>query len=62
MISKITIDKVKNVKHLEFIIPEKTGVYLLVGPNGAGKTTLLTCLENGACHREQRKIKSLWMI
>lgn len=45
MISKITIDKVKNVKHLEFIIPEKTGVYLLVGPNGAGKTTLLTCLD-----------------
>ena len=45
MTSKITIDKAKNIRHLEFIIPEKPGVYLLVGPNGAGKTTLLTCLD-----------------
>ena len=45
MISKITINKVKNIKHLDFIIPNKPGVYLLVGPNGSGKTTLLTCLD-----------------
>ncbi len=42
---KITLDNTKNIQHLEFILPEKAGVYLLVGPNGSGKTTLLVCLD-----------------
>ena len=42
---KITIERTKSIRHLEFIIPEKKGVYLLVGANGAGKTTLLVCLD-----------------
>ena len=42
---KITIDKIKNIEHIEFILPEYTGVYLLVGANGTGKTTLLVCLD-----------------
>ena len=45
MVSKITIDNAKNIKHMEFIIPPSSGVYLLVGPNGSGKTTLLSCLD-----------------
>lgn len=42
---KIIIKNTKNIKRLEFPLPEKSGVYLIVGPNGAGKTTLLVCLE-----------------
>ena len=42
---KITIDNTKNIKHLEFVLPENTGVYLIVGANGSGKTTLLVCLD-----------------
>ena len=45
MSSKVIIERAKNIKHLEFIVPSKQGVYLLVGPNGTGKTTLLTCLD-----------------
>ena len=41
---KITLDNTKNIRHLEFVLPERPGVYLLVGPNGSGKTTLLVCL------------------
>lgn len=42
---KITIDNTKNIHHLEFVLPERSGVYLLVGANGTGKTTLLVCLD-----------------
>lgn len=42
---KITLDNTKNIRHLEFVLPERPGVYLLVGPNGSGKTTLLVCLD-----------------
>ena len=42
---KITLSNTKNIRHLEFVLPESSGVYLLVGPNGAGKTTLLVCLD-----------------
>ncbi len=42
--SSITISKLKGIEHLEFQIPDKPGVYLLVGKNGCGKSTLLTCL------------------
>ena len=27
---KITIDNTKNIHHLEFVLPERSGVYLLV--------------------------------
>lgn len=42
---KITIENTKGIKHLEFILPEQNGVYLIVSANGAGKTTLLVCLD-----------------
>lgn len=42
---KVTINNIKRIKHLEFFLPDKEGVFLLVGENGAGKTTLLTCLD-----------------
>ena len=42
---KITISHTKGIRHLEFEIPERRGVFLLVGANGAGKTTLLVCLD-----------------
>ena len=42
---KITIENTKSIRHLEFLIPDQKGVYLLVGANGAGKTTLLVCLD-----------------
>ncbi len=40
----ITIIKTKGIGNLEFSLPHKSGVYLLVGSNGAGKTTILTAL------------------
>lgn len=42
---KVTIRHTKGIEHLEFNIPERKGVFLLVGANGAGKTTLLVCLD-----------------
>lgn len=42
---KITIKNVKNIQSLEFIFPEKHGVFLIAGSNGIGKTTLLICLD-----------------
>ena len=42
---KVTITHTKSIGHLEFIIPECKGVFLLAGANGAGKTTLLVCLD-----------------
>lgn len=43
MPTKLTIRDLKNIKSLEFEIPEP-GAYLLTGTNGSGKTSLLTCL------------------
>lgn len=40
----VLIRNLKNIKLLEFDIPE-SGVHVLSGSNGCGKTTLLTCLE-----------------
>lgn len=40
---KIEINGIKNIKKLEFKIPNP-GVYLITGKNGVGKTTLFTCL------------------
>lgn len=40
---KIKIENIKNVKHLEFIIPNP-GVHIVTGKNGVGKTTLFTCI------------------
>lgn len=40
---RIRIKNVKNIKELEFNIPN-SGVYVLTGANGSGKTTLLTTL------------------
>ena len=45
MARKIILENIKSIKHLEFVLPESHGVYILVGPNGVGKTTLLTCLD-----------------
>ncbi len=42
---KVTISHTKSIEYLEFYIPERKGVFLLVGANGAGKTTLLVCLD-----------------
>ena len=43
MPSKITINNLRHISHLEFCIP-KQGVWLLTGSNGTGKTSLLGCL------------------
>jgi energy-coupling factor transporter ATP-binding protein EcfA2 len=43
MATTLTIEKLKNIQHLEFEIPPP-GAYLLTGSNGSGKTSLLTCL------------------
>jgi len=42
----VIIDKTRGIRHLEFQLPTKPGMYLLVGPNGMGKTTLLTALHS----------------
>lgn len=42
--SKITIERVKNIERLEFELPNSKGVYLLAGSNGVGKTSLMVCL------------------
>lgn len=41
----IIIKNTKGIKNLNFELPDKNGVYLIVGSNGAGKTTLLVCLD-----------------
>lgn len=40
---KIKIENIKNVKRLEFIMPNP-GVHIVTGKNGVGKTTLFTCI------------------
>lgn len=45
MEKKVLIENLKGIEKLEFILPNKEGVYLLVGANGMGKTSILTCLE-----------------
>ena len=45
MALKITIENLRRIKNLEFHVPCRHGVYLLVGPNGSGKTTILSCLD-----------------
>lgn len=40
----VIIENVKGIKHIEYVLPQKKGVYLLTGENGAGKTTLLTAI------------------
>lgn len=42
---KISIRNLKDVKQLDFVVPEQKGVYLIAGANGCGKTTLLICLD-----------------
>ena len=42
---KIVIENTKSIRRLEFVVPERKEVYLLVGANGVGKTTLLVCLD-----------------
>ena len=40
---KIIIRNIKNIKKLEFELPNP-GVYIITGENGIGKTTLFTCI------------------
>lgn len=40
---KIVIDHIKNINHMEFLIPAP-GLHIITGKNGSGKTTLFTCL------------------
>lgn len=43
--SKVTIENVQAIRHIEFDMPDGTGgVRVLCGPNGAGKTTALKCM------------------
>lgn len=42
---KIIIDNLRCINHLEFNVPAKQGVFLLVGSNGKGKSSILTCLD-----------------
>jgi len=44
-VGKIIIDNLRCINHLEFEVPSKQGVYLLVGANGRGKSSILTCLD-----------------
>ena len=37
---KIIIENLRCIKKLEFSLPQKQGIYLLVGANGRGKSTL----------------------
>lgn len=41
---KICINKIKNIKFCEFILPIEKGIYCLAGINGCGKSTVLSCL------------------
>jgi ABC-type lipoprotein export system ATPase subunit len=43
MPAKITINNLRHISSLEFVIPRQ-GVWLLTGSNGTGKTSLLGCL------------------
>lgn len=59
----ISISKTKGIGYLEFTLPDKSGVYLLVGGNGAGKTTILTslhriCNSNAFSHAFRSSVES----
>ena len=41
---KITIENLKSITKLEFVIPPP-GIHVLTGINGSGKTTLIACLQ-----------------
>lgn len=41
---KVTLENVKGIRKLDFILPQKHGVYLVTGKNGTGKTNLLVAL------------------
>ncbi len=59
--NKIIIKNARRIKHLEFSLPERKGVYLLVSPNGGGKSTFLTILHkicNGKAFAEKFKSSS----
>jgi len=41
---KVVLENLKDIKSMEFELPQENDVYLLVGKNGSGKSTLLVCL------------------
>lgn len=44
MSTSITIKSLKNIRSLEFEIPNRSGVYVITGMNGCGKTSLLVAI------------------
>lgn len=43
MTGTITLENIRNIRHLEFKIPDR-GVWLLTAENGGGKSSLLACI------------------
>ena len=56
MAKKITIRNIKHIRHLEFNLPSRSGVYTLTGSNGSGKTTLVKILV-GQLKPDEGKVK-----
>lgn len=41
---KVILENVRGIQRLEFVLPDRRGVYLVTGKNGTGKTNLLVAL------------------
>lgn len=40
---KVTIHKIKGIKHAEIVLPIEKGLYAIAGENGSGKSTIIAC-------------------